>query len=135
MIKHNSPKGTVEVLEGRNVLKSAGWGEWGPEDVKELIQALIKLSGHLKPGKWGYMADPSQMDPILSKETSAEFVNLHVEMDKKGCSAIAFLDGRTAAIKQKSQRHHQSSGSDKMVSEHFRNEKEALDWFTDLGIN
>lgn len=66
MIKHNSPKGTVEVLEGRNVLKSAGWGEWGPEDVKELIQALIKLSGHLKPGKWGYMADPSQMDPILS---------------------------------------------------------------------
>lgn len=135
MTKHNSPQGTVEVLEGRNVLKSAGWGQWGPEDVKELIAALITLSKHLKPGKWGYIADPSKMDPILSKETSAEFVNLHIAMESRGCTAIAFLDGRTAAIKQKSQRHHESAGSAKTVTEHFKDEKEALDWFAELGIN
>lgn len=131
MIK--SDKGTVEILQGKNVVKSAGWGLWGPEDVKELTANVITLRKQLKPGKWGYIADPSQMDPVLSKETSDEFVNFHIALDNNGCSAVAFLDGRTAAMKQKTQRHHQSSG-DKMQTEHFRDEKEALDWFASLGI-
>jgi hypothetical protein len=56
-------------------------------------------------------------------------------MENNGCSAIAFMDGKTAAMKQKTQRHQQSSGSNKMVADHFKGEKEALDWFTSIGIN
>jgi len=131
MIKND--KFQVEIVPGRNAVKSLAWGQLSPQDVEELANALVAMSKKLKPGKWGYIADPTKLDPIISKDTSEAFVNLHVVLDKNNCSALAFLDGRTAAMKQKTSRHHQSAG-DGMVTEHFKDEKEALDWFSSIGI-
>lgn len=49
------------------------------------------------------------MDPILSKEVSAAFSKLHVDLEAAGCKAIAFLDGNTAAMKLQSQKHQNNS--------------------------
>jgi len=131
MIKNE--KSIVEIVEGRNVVKSLAWGQLSPEDVKALIDGLLASSKKLKPGKWGYVADPTKLDPILSKETSDAFINLHVVLEKNGCVGIAFLDGKTAAMKQKTKRHSDAAGG-KMVTEHFKDEKEALDWLASIGV-
>ncbi len=120
-------------MEGRCVLKSGGVGKWSPADVEELTENLLQLAKKFKGKKWAYIADPTKMDPIMSKETSAAFARLHAKLEEAGCAAVAFLDGNTAAMKLQSQKNQNNSGA-KMEVLHFRSEEQALDWLKEMGI-
>jgi hypothetical protein len=133
MSRITSEKGWVEAVEGRNIIRSAGVGKWTPEDVQDLIENIMKLSKPFAGKRWAYIADPTKMDPILSKETSAAFTQLHVKLDQAGCKAIAFLDGNTAAMKLQSQKH-QNNADAKMEVLHFKSEAQALEWLKEMGI-
>lgn len=128
-----SEKGYIGTIEGRCIVTSGGIGNWRPEDVQELTDVLLKLAKPFAGKKWAYIADPTRMDKILSKETSAAFVKLHMDLEAAGCRAIAFLDGNTAAMKIQSQKHQNSSDT-KMEVLHFKNQEQALDWLKDMGI-
>lgn len=128
-----SEKGYIDVVEGRCIVKSGGIGKWTPEDVQDLTSNLLKLAKPFAGKRWAYVADPSKMDPILSKDTSAAFVKLHQDLEAAGCKAIAFLDGNTAAMKLQSQKHQNNSDSAMEVL-HFKNMEQALDWLKDMGI-
>ncbi len=133
MSRITSVNGWVDVEEGRCIIKSAGTGKWAPEDVEDLKESILKLAKPFQGKRWAYIADPSKMDPILSKETSAAFVQLHVALEEAGCKAIAFLDGNTAAMKLQSQKHQNNSDA-KMEVLHFKTEAQALDWLKEMGI-
>ena len=130
----NAPEGYCGIVKGRNIIKSGGVGDWKPEHVVALTKSLLELVKHFGGKPFAYIADPSKMNPILSKETSAEFTKLHVELEKAGCKAIAFLDGNTAAMKLQSQKHHKQSEAKEMQVLHFRTDEEALEWFDKMGI-
>ena len=85
-----APEGNCGIIPGRNILKSEGFGDWLPEHVEALIKNLLKLSQKFGGKPFAYIADPSKMNPIIRKDTSAAFVQLHVELEKAGCRAIAF---------------------------------------------
>lgn len=129
----NSEVSFYDLVEGRNIVKSWGIGKWKPEDVDGLSKGILKLAKGFGGAEWAYIADPSKMAPILTKETSEAFVKLHHSVEAAGCKAIAFLDGDTAAMKLQSQKHQDKSDS-KMVVLHFNNEAEALDWLKNMGI-
>ena len=129
-----SPEGNCEVIPGRNIIKSEGFGVWKPEYVEELSKNLLKLAERFGGKAFAYIADPTKMSPILSKETSAAFVQLHVTIEKAGCKAVAFLDGNTAAMKLQSQKHQNLSESKEMQVLHFKTEEQALDWLQEMGI-
>lgn len=129
-----TPEGIVEVVPGRNIVKSAGYGEWKPEYVTDLTKNLFKFINTFGGKPFAYIADPSKMSPILSKETSAAFVQLHVDLEKAGCKAVAFLDGNTAAMKLQSQKHQNLSEAKEMQVLHFKTEEQALEWLEKVGI-
>lgn len=130
----NAPEGYCGIVPGRNVLYSSGVGDWKPEYVEALTKNLLELTKKFNGESFAYIADPSRMNPILSKEVSAKFAELHNEVEKIGCKAIAFLDGNTAAMKLQSQKHQNMSEAKGMQVLHFRNADEALKWFEGLGI-
>lgn len=119
-------------VPGRNIVRTYGHGKWSPEHVRALTDDVIKVSKNFY-GKWAYIADPTGINNIIPKETSAEFVKLHERVEAAGCRAIAFLDGNTAAMKLQSQKHQDTSDTEMLVG-HFRTEQEALDWIAGLGI-
>jgi hypothetical protein len=125
--------GYYGLVNDRRIIKSGGFGLWKPEDVEVLSKELLALAGTFGGRKWGYIADPSGMDPNLSPETSEAFIKLHNNLAAAGCIAIAFLDGKTAPIRLLSQKH-QKEASNLMKVLHFTNEAQALDWLKDLGV-
>ena len=129
----STEKGYIGTVEGRCIVKSGGIGKWTPEDVQDLTVNLLKLAKPFAGKRWAYIADPTKMDPILNKETSAAFVKLHVDLEANGCKAVAFLDGNTAAMKLQSQKHQNSSDA-KMEALHFKSFDQALDWLKDMDI-
>ncbi|NLL01280.1 MAG: hypothetical protein GX271_11565 [Clostridiales bacterium] len=129
-----APEGNCGIIPGRNILKSEGFGDWLPEHVEALIKNLLKLSQKFGGKPFAYIADPSKMNPIIRKDTSAAFVQLHVELEKAGCRAIAFLDGNTAAMKLQSQKHQNLSESQEMQVLHFKTEEQALEWLEKMGL-
>ena len=128
-----SKTGYCTDVEGRRILKSGGVGKWSPHDDEELTGNLLRMAKSFAGKKWAYIADPTKMDPIMSKETSAAFVGLHEELEKAGCVAVAFLDGNTAAMKLQSQKHQNNSGS-KMEILHCKTEEQAMEWLEKMGI-
>ena len=133
MSRITSEKGWIDVEVGRCIVKSAGVGKWAPEDVSDLTTGILTLAKPFTGKRWAYIADPTKMDPILSKETSAAFIQLHAALEGAGCKAIAFLDGNTAAMKLQSQKHQNNSDT-KMEVLHFKTEAQALDWLKEMGI-
>lgn len=125
--------GYYGLMKDRNILRTGGIGVWNSEDVEELIVNILQLVKKYKDSKWAYIADPSRMDPILSKETSTAFIKLHAKCEEAGCKAIAFLDGNTAAMKQLSQKHQEESETNMLV-QHFKSEDQALEWLSEMGI-
>lgn len=130
----NAPDGYCGIVKGRNIIKSAGVGNCKPEYVQTLGKNLKELVKSFNGKPFAYIADPSKMSPILSKEISEEFAKIHSEIAKLGCKAIAFLDGNTAAMKLQSQKHQNMSDAKEMQVLHFRNDEEALEWFSKMGI-
>lgn len=125
--------GYYGLVNDRRIVKSGGIGLWNKEDVEALSKVLLALAGNFVGRKWGYIADPSGMDPYLSPETSQAFIKLHDDLAAAGCIAIAFLDGKTAPIRLLSQKH-QNEARNLMKVLHFTNEAQALDWLKDLGV-
>lgn len=127
-------KGFAGVLQGRNIILSKGLGKWDVEDVKTLTADILSRAKNFGSARWGYIADPSQMDPLFSKETSDEFAKLHVALQLGGCKAIGFLDGNTAAMKLQSQKHQNKSESSEIEVGHFKTLEDSLEWIKDYGI-
>lgn len=119
-------------IPGRNIVMTFGSGIWTTEHVKALLGDVLKV-GRRFGGKWAYIADPTGIDATIPKEVSAEFIRLHKKVEEEGCTAIAFLDGKTAIMQKMSQMHQDSSAS-KLLVGHFEEETEALDWLHSIGI-
>lgn len=119
-------------IPGRNIVMTFGSGIWTTEHVKALIGDVLRV-GKKFGGRWAYIADPTGIDAIIPKEVSAEFIRLHKRVEEEGCSAIAFLDGKTAIMQKMSQMHQDISAS-KLLVGHFEEEKDALDWLNSIGI-
>ena len=130
----NAPEGYCGIVPGRNVLFSSGVGNWKPEYVEALCANLLELAKKFNGKNFAYIADPSRMNPILSKEVSAGFVAIHGAIEKIGCKAVAFLDGNTAAMKLQSQKHQNVSEAKGMQVLHFKTEDQALEWLEKIGI-
>ena len=130
----SEPHGYYGIVPGRNILKSGGIGVWKPEYVEDLIENLLRLAKRFGGQPFAYIADPTRMSPILSKDTSAGFVKLHVALENAGCKATAFLDANTAGMKLQSQKHQNLSEAEGMQVLHFKTNEEALDWLEKMGI-
>ncbi len=126
-------KGFVDVIPGRAIIKTAGYGKWSPTDVEDLGQMILSVIRDFEKKSWGYIADPTRMDPILSKDTSEAFSMLHRRLESEGCCALAFLDSNTSSMKLISQMHHNNSETSIEVL-HFENEAQALEWMKELGL-
>lgn len=129
----NAPEGYCGIVPGRNILYSSGVGDWKPEYVEALTKNLLELAKSFGDADFAYIADPTRMNPIIRKDTSVAFVELHVALENAGCKAIAFLDGNTAAMKLQSQKHQNLSDA-KMQVLHFRTSSEALEWLEKMNI-
>lgn len=127
-------EGYCGIIPGRNILFSSGVGDWKPEYVEALTNNLLELAKKFNGKSFAYIADPSRMNPILSKEVSAKFAALHGEVEKIGCKAVAFLDGNTAAMKLQSQKHQNQSEAKGLQVLHFKTVEDALDWFNEMGL-
>jgi hypothetical protein len=123
---------TVGIVDGRNIILSAGVGKWEPQQVRELIEDMKKAKSKIT-GKWAYIANPTGMDPILSKETSAEFVNLHKYCEQNGCVAMGMVVGRKAAIKHAAAQHAQEAHV-AMQTLNFATVEDALEWMKTMGL-
>jgi len=130
---YTSSYGYYGLVENRRIVKSGGFGFWTPEHVEELRENILSMAKTFDGKQWGYLADPSGMDPNISDDTSAAFSQLHTELSKAGCIAIAFLDGKTAPIRMLSQKH-QNNSVNQMKVLHFTDETQALNWMKDLGV-
>lgn len=130
---YTNEKGFANEISGRSIIKSVGFGKWSPTDVDNLVQMLLSIAKSLDMKRWGYIADPSRLDPIISKETSEAFIMMHRRLEREGCCAIAFLDSNTSCIKLLSQMHQNYSETALEVL-HFENEAQALEWMKELGL-
>ena len=131
MIK--TDKVIIDSVEGRCIVRNIAMGKWTPEDVQFLTDNLLELAKPFAGKKWAYVGDPTKLYPIFTKETSAAFAKLHVDLEAAGCKVIAFLDGNTAGMKLQSQKHQDSSNTNLQVL-HFKNFEQASDWLKEIGI-
>lgn len=133
MDRFNHDGNTVEVIEGRNIILNVGAaGKCEPHHVRQVIDDIMKITPKFK-GKWGYIGDPRKMEAILSKETSAEFVNLHKTCEQNGCVGMAMVMGKKVAVKQAAS-HHAREANKQMQTENFATLEDALEWLKSLGV-
>ncbi len=130
---YTNEKGFVVEIPGRPIVKSAGFGKWSPLDVEELSRTVLSVARSFGKQKWGYIADPTRLDPILPRETSEAYIRLHRMLEREGCCAIAFLDSNTPYMKLLSQMHQNDSETAIEVL-HFEREEQALEWMKELGL-
>jgi hypothetical protein len=130
---YTNEKGFIGEIPGRYIVISAGFGKWSPADVEDLCKAVLLIAKSFGKEKWGYIADPSRLYPIVAKETSEAFIKLHQRLETEGCCAIAFLDSNAPSMKLLSQMHQNDSKTAIEVL-HFEKEEQALEWMKELGL-
>lgn len=118
---------------GRKVVCTEGIGRATLEDIKNTTDYVIK-KGKSFGGKWAYIAGIEKMDPVFDAESQQAFAMMHQLCEQNGCVAMGFVAGGMAAIKVQAKRHQKDSNADKLQTEHFRTQEEALEWIKGFGI-
>ena len=125
MAKQNGAQ-SVEVVNGRRIIVSAGKGKTNPDELKWLTETVLEEAKAWKYRGWAYVADCSQMAPVSPEEGG-----ILVEMTKKfveaGCKAFGFAEGKSIMLKVQAQKNTERSQTG-IAEGHFATVEEVLDW-------
>lgn len=125
----------ISYISGMNVIKSEPKGQWKDVDyTKNNLEEIKKMATKFVGKKWAFIGVLTDMAPILNTEVSKVFSSYHEELEKLGCLAMVFVEGKGFALKAQSQRHHDVSSVQKLLINHFRTVEEAIEWLKTLGV-
>lgn len=132
--KSNEPISILSIVPGRNVILSDASGVWTVEAVEQNKKDILKLVSKFGGKPWAFLGDVANMAPIVDAEVSKAFSSMHPLFEENGAVAAAFVVGSAIAIKVQAQRHHDTSGAQKLQVGHFRTREQALEWLATLGL-
>ena len=129
MAKQNGAQ-SVEVVNGRRIIVSAGVGKTNAEELKWLTETVLEEAKAWKYRGWAYVADCSQMAPVSPAEGG-----ILVEMTKKfvdaGCKAFGFAEGKSIMLKVQAKKNTERSQTG-VEEGHFATVEEALNWLKNV---
>lgn len=132
MVKRNGAQ-SVEVIQGRKIVLSAGVGKTNVEELKWLADTVLAQTTLWKRSGWAYIADCSQMTPVTPAE-GGELVTMTKRFVEAGCKAFAFAEGKSIMLKVQAQKNTERSQTG-VLEGHFVTVEEALDWLKkEVGI-
>ena len=137
MDNNNSQKAscTLSYITGMNIIKSEPVGLWDNVDfTQNNLEDIKKMANRFIGKKWAFIGVLTNMAPILNTEVSKVFSSYHEELEKLGCIAMAFVEGKGLILKAQSQRHHDISSVKNLLINHFRIENDALEWLKTFGL-
>ena len=125
MAKKNGAQ-SVEVVNGRRIIVSAGVGKTNAEELQWLTETVLEEAKAWKIRGWAYVADCSQMAPVSPAEGG-----ILVEMTKKfvdaGCRAFGFAEGKSIMLKVQAKKNTERSETG-IPEGHYETVEEALAW-------
>ena len=125
MAKKNGAQ-SVEVVNGRRIIVSAGVGKTNAEELQWLTETVLEEAKAWKIRGWAYVADCSQMAPVSPAEGG-----ILVEMTKKfveaGCKAFGFAEGTSIMLKIQAKKNTERSETG-IPEGHFATVEEAVAW-------
>ncbi len=125
MAKTNGAQ-SVEVIQGRNIVYSAGVGKTNIDELIWLNDVVLSEAAAWKSSGWAYIADCSQMKPVTAPE-GGQLVKMTKNFVDAGCKAFAFVDGTSIMLKIQSQKNTERSETG-IIEGHFVTLEEALAW-------
>ncbi|NLW01730.1 MAG: hypothetical protein GX027_00495 [Clostridiaceae bacterium] len=132
--RSTEPISILSIVPGRNVILSDASGVWTVEAVEQNKKDILELVRKFGGKPWAFLGDVAKMAPIVDAEVSKAFSSMHPMFESNGAVACAFVVGSAIAIKVQAQRHHDTSGAQKLKIGHFRTREEALDWLATIGV-
>jgi len=125
MTKTNGAQ-SVNVVNGRNIVISAGVGQTNVDELKWLTEVVLEEAKNWRDSGWAYIADCSQMAPVSATEGG-----VLVEMTKKfveaGCKAFGFAEGKSIMLKVQAKKNTERSNTG-VPEGHFQTVEEAMAW-------
>ena len=88
---------TVEVIAGRKIILSSGKGQTNVDDLKWLMETVLRHASLWKATGWAYIADCSEMGPVGPSE-GGQLVVMTKAFVEAGCKAFAFAEGHFATV-------------------------------------
>lgn len=125
MAKQNGAQ-SVEVIEGRNVVLSAGVGKTNIDELNWLTDTVLECAADWKDKGWAYIADCSAMEPVSPAEGGV-LVTMTQKFVEAGCKAFAFAEGDSVMLKVQAKKNTERSKTG-VIEGHFATTREALDW-------
>jgi|LSQX01.2.fsa_nt_gb hypothetical protein len=133
--KSNNQSCTLSYIPRMNIIKSEPSGQWDDvEYTKNNLNDIKKMANKFTYKKWAFIGVLTSMAPVMNPEVSKVFSSYHEELEKLGCLAMAFVEGKKLAIKAQAQRHHDVSSAQKLLISHFATVDEAVEWLKTLGL-
>ena len=117
---------TVEVIAGRKIILSSGKGQTNVDDLKWLMETVLRHAAMWKSTGWAYIADCSEMGPVGPSE-GGQLVVMTKACVEAGCKAFGFAEGSSLMLKIQAQKNTQLSQTG-VLEGHFATVPEALDW-------
>ena len=117
---------SVEVIEGRKIVLSAGEGQTNVEDLVWLKENVLSKVGGWKATGWAYIADCTKMKPVGPDEVGP-LVDMTKAFVEAGCKAFGFAEGSSIMLKVQTQQNTQMSKTG-IPEGHFATVDEALNW-------
>lgn len=128
-------KGTqsVEKLEGRRIVLSAGVGKTNIEDLEWLMDTVLSRASEWKETGWAYIADCTKLIPVGPKEIG-QLVKMTKAFVGAGCKAFGFAEGKSLILEIQTKKNTQMSETG-VIEGHFATVEEVLAWLQkDLNI-
>lgn len=120
---------SVEVVNGRRIVVSAGVGKTNVEELKWLTKTVLAEAAAWKNIGWAYVADCSKMDPVTPAE-GGELVEMTKAFVNAGCKAFGFAEGSSIMLKIQAKKNTERSETG-IPEGHFATVEEALAWIKD----
>jgi hypothetical protein len=114
----------------KNIIITDGFGKVPKDDLIWMIGEIKRRVNEIG-GRWAWVIGCDKMAPIIDPECQKIFADLHKNLEADGCAAIAYVVGKTAAIKVQAQRHRLQA-NDSLVTEYFKTQEDALEWLGDF---
>ena len=117
---------SVEVIEGRKIVLSAGEGQTNVEDLVWLKENVLSKVGGWKATGWAYIADCTKMKPVGPDEVGP-LVDMTKAFVEAGCKAFGFAEGSSVMLKVQTQKNTQKSDTG-VIEGHFETVEQVLEW-------
>ena len=117
---------SVEVINGRNIVLSAGEGQTNVEDLVWLKENVLSKVGGWKATGGAYIADCTNMKPVGPDEVGP-LVDMTKAFVEAGCKAFGFAEGSSVMLKVQTQKNTQKSDTG-VIEGHFETVEQVLEW-------